>query len=173
MATKAASGFTNPDNASPCEKESQIYPGLSYTLSSQTVPGGRREGGEGFLVWLPPAIEACRFTLAGFSEPAHFRCPSIRETSSEVGARFGTRRGGLFADELIMGGVPLVGSLRRTRLPFPSRVFEILVCAMAAALKQNTKPAVSTVFVIALIPKFPESFGGVLKTRKLLSTKFG
>ena len=116
--------------------------------------------------------QACIFPTT-IQERAHFRCPSIRETSSEVGARFGTRRGGLFADELIMGGVPLVGSLRRTRLPFPSRVFEILVCAMAAALKQNTKPAVSTVFVIALIPKFPESFGGVLKTRKLLSTKFG
>jgi hypothetical protein len=38
-------------------------------------------------------------------------------------------------------------------LPFPSRVFEILVCAMAPALKQNTTPAVRTTFVIAFIPK--------------------
>jgi hypothetical protein len=65
-----------------------------------------------------------------------------------------------------MGGVLLVGSLRRTRLPFPSRMFDILVCAMAAALKQNTKPAVRTAFVIALIPKFPESFRGSFENKK-------
>jgi hypothetical protein len=52
-----------------------------------------------------------------------------------------------------MGGVLFIGTLRRTRLPFPSRVFEILVCAMAPALKQNTTPAVRTTFVIAFIPK--------------------
>jgi hypothetical protein len=55
-----------------------------------------------------------------------------------------------------MGGVLFIGTLRRTRLPFPSRVFEILVCAMAPALKQNTTPAVRTAFVIALIPKVPD-----------------
>jgi hypothetical protein len=46
-----------------------------------------------------------------------------------------------------MGGALLIGALRRTRLPFPSRLFEILVCAMATALKQNATPAVRTAFV--------------------------
>jgi hypothetical protein len=52
-----------------------------------------------------------------------------------------------------MGGVLFIGTLRRTRLPFPSRVFEILVCAIAAALKENATPAVRTTFVIAFIAK--------------------
>jgi hypothetical protein len=55
-----------------------------------------------------------------------------------------------------MGGVLFIGTLRRTRLPFPSRVFEILVCAIAPAVKQNTTPAVRTTFVIAFIPKITD-----------------
>ena len=51
-----------------------------------------------------------------------------------------------------------IGVLRRMRLPFPSRAVEILVCAMAAALKQNNKPDVRTTLVIALFPKFRASF---------------
>jgi hypothetical protein len=99
------------------------------------------------------ANEARRFTPVDFfHDPAHFRCPSIRETSSEVGDRFCTRRAGLFVVELIMGCVLFIGMLRRTRLPFPSRVFAIVVCAMAAALKQNNKPNVRTALVIALMP---------------------
>jgi hypothetical protein len=77
---------------------------------------------------------------------------------------------GLFAVEFVMGWVLFIGALGRTRLPFLSRVFEILVCARTAALKQNTKPAVRTAFVFALIPTFPERFP---KLRKFLSTKFG
>jgi len=57
-----------------------------------------------------------------------------------------------------MGWVLFNGVLRRMRLPFPSRVFEILVCAMAAALKQNNKLNVRTALVIALFPKFRVSF---------------
>jgi hypothetical protein len=91
---------------------------------------------------------------------AHFCCPSMRETSFEVGewfwsavgARFGGRRVGLFAGELIIGGVLLIGAVPRTRLPLPSRVLEI-VCARAAALEQNTTPAISTTFFVALIAK--------------------
>jgi hypothetical protein len=89
----------------------------------------------------------------------------MRETSAEVGetfwsavgATFGGRTAGLFAVELIMGGALFIGALLRTRLPLRSRVFE-MVCAMAAALKQNTKGTVRTAFVIALILKFPEGF---------------
>src|SRR3981189_3822159 len=92
-------------------------------------------------------------------ELAHFRCPSIREISAAVGDRFFTRRGGLFSVELIIGGVLFIGTLRRTRLPFPSRMFEILVCAIAPALKQNTTPAVRTAFVIALVPSISGSCG--------------
>jgi hypothetical protein len=44
------------------------------------------------------------------------------------------------------------------RLPFPSRVFEILVCATTAALKQSNKPNVRRALVIALIPKLRASF---------------
>jgi hypothetical protein len=62
---------------------------------------------------------------------------------------FGGRRAGLFAGELIIGGVLLVGAVRRTRLPLPSRVLEI-VCA-SAALEQNTTPAITPTFPIALI----------------------
>ena len=80
-----------------------------------------------------------------FGELSHFRCPSIREISSAVGDRFFTRRGGLFSVELIIGGVLFIGTLRRTRLPFPSRMFEILVCAMTPALEQNTTLAVRRV----------------------------
>ena len=56
-----------------------------------------------------------------------------------------------------MGGALFIGAVLRTRLPLRSRVFE-MVCAMAAALKQNTKSTVRTAFVIALILKFPEGF---------------
>jgi hypothetical protein len=69
-----------------------------------------------------------------------------------IGAGFGDPGVGvgLFAVELIIGGVALIGAVRRTRLPLPSRVLEI-VCAMAAALEQNTTPAINTAFVIVLI----------------------
>jgi hypothetical protein len=60
----------------------------------------------------------------------------------------------LFAVELTMGGALFIGALLRTRLPLRSRVFEILVCAMAVALKQNTEATVRTDIVIALILKF-------------------
>jgi hypothetical protein len=62
----------------------------------------------------------------------------------------------LFAVELIMGGALFIGTLRRTRLPFLSRALdmETFDCAMAAALKQNTTPAVRTAFVIALSRSF-------------------
>jgi hypothetical protein len=88
----------------------------------------------------------------------------MRETSFEVGetfwsavgARFGGRRAGLFAVELIIAGVLFMGAVRRTRLPLPSRVLEI-VCAMAAALEQNTTPAISMTFLIALIAKVSRS----------------
>jgi hypothetical protein len=58
----------------------------------------------------------------------------------------------LFAVELIMGWVLFIGAVLRTRLPWRSRVFETF-CAMAVAAKQNTTPAVSTAFLIALIKK--------------------
>ena len=82
----------------------------------------------------------------------------MRETSaavgdkfwSAVGARFGGRCTGLFPVELIIGCVLFIGALRRTRLPLPSRVFEIF-CAMAAAFKENMTPATSTAFFVALI----------------------
>ena len=103
---------------------------------------------------LTSALTTCRFTPAR----AHFRCPSIRETSAEVGdkfwsavgATFGARLAGLFAVELIMGGALFIGAVLRTRLPLRSRVFETF-CAMAVALKQSTTPAVSTALVNALI----------------------
>lgn len=95
----------------------------------------------------------------------------MRETSSAVGDRFCTRRPGLLALELIMDGALFIGALRRTRLPFPSRVFETLFCAMAAALKQNTTPAVRMAFVIALIPQVPNQ--ALREAKTSLSTKFG
>ena len=76
-----------------------------------------------------------------------------------------------------MGGVLFIGTLRRTRLPFPSRMFEILVCAMAAALKENATHAVRTTFVIAFIPKVTDRAMIIIHPRDqnaypLLSTTF-
>jgi hypothetical protein len=137
------------------------YPGSSVLRGQQTgpAPAAFLESCRGLAAYI--SANACRFMPAR----AHFRCPSMRETSAEVGdkfwsavgATFGARGTGLFAVELIMGGALFIGALLRTRLPLRSRVFE-MVCAMAAALKQNTKSTVRTAFVIALILKFPEGF---------------